>query len=658
VSAALAVAASLGPASEAASPPPPVTGGITQAYQASPYVKPKPAVIPAVRLWFTGGAQDQANKLSGSPSAGLSTARPTSGSTATQYTSPVVGAASSGSAGKGSAYWTGAYHGTLNGKMTIRWYWSTHDAAASSGNLVAHVYADPGTPQEKEIGTALTGVSRGDGSVNAYTVVVDVKGTVSRTLRVVGAPRYVDTGEDLTAHYGSTSAPAYVDVPKGVTPPAKLPTNPTVRDTNPLRVSATRIGREAGEPTLGVTKQGNAFVSASAFDSPGGQLSRTLVYSSTDGNRSWHNVTPLTAGQPVSPASLDPYLYVDKSTGRIFNDDLTVGCSYLTWSDDQGRTWTKGNPLACESPVDDHQTLVTGRPIAGLTTTGYPNLVYYCVNKVADVQCARSQDGGLTFRISGNPAYMGVEQPQDGSPHQGETAVLCGGLHGHIITDPAGRLYVPKGHCDQPWLSMSADGGATWTQTLVNRMTVASHQTSVTSDTAGNLYYTWIGADDLLPYLAVSRDHGRTWGPALLIAPPGVAAVNFPTVEAAEPGHLVVSFPGTTARDATAARPWSYYVAVTTDALASRPVFHSTTANPRTDPIHRGPCLDRCAGMFDFVDVVIAPSSGELWAAAVDTCTSVACRTAEGPGLSKAQEAGDAQGVVIRQLSGPGLRRR
>jgi len=232
---------------------------------------------------------------------------------------------------------------------------------------------------------------------------------------------------------------------------------------------------------------------------------------------------------------------------------------------------------------------------------------------------------------------------------------VCGGLHGHIITDPTGRLYVPKGHCDQPWVAISDNAGTSWTQVRVNPMLVASHQTSIASDTAGNLYYTWFGQADDLPYMAVSKDHGAHWGPAILIAPPGVTAVNYPSIDVREPGHLVMSFPGTTGKTATAARPWNYYVVATTNALDPLPTFHSTTANPTADPIHRGPCLDRCAGMYDFIDVVVAPKSNELWAAGVDTCTSAGCISAAGPALPAAQAAKDAQGFVVRQLSGPGL---
>ncbi len=659
VATALALAAALAPTSEATTAPAAVKGGVTQAYRASYYVTPKPAVIPATRYYLTGTSADQVNKLTGKPSATFGRSAPTGSSSISQSTNPGVVAAAtiaggSGAGNPGSAYWTGAFAGKLDGKLTIRWYWATRDAAAVDHNLRARVIADPGTSKEKEIGATTTGVTIADGSVQAYTAVVDVKGTVASTLQIVGQPVYVDAGEDLTAYYGSTAAPAYVEVPKGVTPAAAIPTNPAVRDDNPLVVSATRIGRKAAEPTLGVTKEGNAFITAADFDGLSPATPRTLIYNSTDGNRSWHNVSPLVAGQPVPPTTADPYLYVDPATGRIFNDDLTAACSYLQWSDDQGKTWSNGDPLACESPVDDHQTVVTGMPVNGLTTTGYPKIVYYCVNKVADVSCARSLDGGRTFTYTGNPAYMGVEPPRDGSPNQGP-ATVCGGLHGHIVTDPAGRLYLPKGHCGQPWVAISEDAGSTWSQVRVSPMLVASHQTSLASDTAGNLYYVWFGAADLLPYLSVSKDHGRHWGAAKLIAPPGVAAVNFPSIDAGAPGHLVVSFPGSTTRTATAARPWSYYVAVTTNALDPLPVFHSTTANPVADPVHRGPCLDRCAGMYDFIDVVVAPKSHELWAAGVDTCTSPGCVGATGPTLSNAQAAGDAQGFVVRELAGPGV---
>ena len=652
--AALAATAVLAPAS-AATKPPAVKGGLTQAYQATYYVAPTPQVIKKTRFYFTGSASDDTNKLTGQQiTSGLSPTAPTGTTDITQSTSVLL--ADGGSYDQGSAYWTGGYKGSISGKLTIRWFWDTLDAAAANDNVIVHVFADPGTSAQKEIGTAFAGVTNASGTVTGYTATVDVLGSVAKTLQISAEPRYLDASNDLTVHYGSTTYPSYVEIPLGTPPPAKVPTTKTVKDTNPLVVSSTKIGRKAAEPTLGVTPKGNAFIAAGDFDGLSPANPRTLIYASDDGNKTWHNTSPLVAGQPIPPATLDPYLYVDPDTGRIFNDDLLVGCSYLQWSDDEGKTFETGNPLACESPVDDHQTVVTGKPPAGTTLTGtYPNVVYYCVNKVVDVQCARSTDGGRTFLVTGQPAYYGVIQPGDGDPGEGSPAQLCGGLHGHIITDPAGRLYVPKGHCDQPWVSISEDAGSTWTQVRVNPMLVASHQTSVASDKAGNLYYTWFGQADNLPYLATSKDHGRTWSRAVLIAPPGVTAVNYPTIDVREPGHLVMSFPGTTGKTATPARPWNYYVVATTNALDALPTFHSTTANAVNDPIHRGPCLDRCAGMYDFVDVIVAPASNELWAAGVDTCTSANCIAAPGPALPASAAANDGQGFVVRQLSGPGL---
>jgi hypothetical protein len=439
--------------------------------------------------------------------------------------------------------------------------------------------------------------------------------------------------------------------------PAELEAaNRPIRDTDPLVISATSVGHKALEPTMGVTKQGNAFMVAADFDAAAGQLASTSIVASYDGNKTWHDVTPKVVGQTFPPTTLDPYMYVDQETGRIFSDDLLVGCSVLQWSDDQGKTWSRGNPAACDAPVDDHQTIVAGNPRGGVPTLGYPNVLYYCVNKVADVQCARSLDGGTSFSVSGAPAFAGVQtEPQDGSGSS--SGDVCGSLHGHIITDPAGRLYLPKGHCGNPWLAISEDGGQTWTRTLVNRARSAGIQTSVASDTAGNLYYLWWGAKNFLPYMAVSRDHGKSFGPALLIAPPGVKAVNFPTIEAGSPGHVAITFPGTTDEDRSPARAWNYYMTVSTNALAPLPTFHSATANKVSDPIHRGACNGRCGNMFDFLDVVIGPS-GEAWGAAVDTCTSVKCVRAEGPKLKSDEAASDARGVVVRQLAGPGVGRR
>ena len=647
VAGAAALTAVLAPAS-AAGGPKPVRGGAVQAWQASYYRPVAPVKVPTTSYWFTGGSTDDLGRLTGSSSAGFGRAKPTGSSDSMQTTSPT--------SSQGTAMWVSRYSGRIQGRVTLNWWWATLDAASGLGgaNATVRVIADPGTKQEKVIGSNGILIDAFGNEPQLETSVVDVKGTVAKTLEIEVEPTYVDASEDLRVYYGSAAHPSGFTVPTKPLPPAKVPTTTPVHDDDPLTLAATYIGRKAAEPTIGITKQGNAFMVASDFDGLSPANPQTRIYASYDGDRSWKDVSPTAAGLTVPPATLDPYMYVDQETGRVFSDDLTLACSVLQWSDDQGRTWSHGNPLACDAPADDHQTIVAGNPPPGITTTGYPNVLYYCVNKVGASQCARSTDGGQTFAVSGEPAFVAAQQPQDGGSG---TPGFCGGLHGHIVTDQAGRLYLPKGHCGQPWLAVSEDGGTTWRQTRVNRMGVAGTQTAVATDRAGNVYYLWWSADTMLPYMAVSRDAGRTFGPALLVAPPGLRAVNFPSIDASDPGHVVISYPGTTDPDSSkASRPWNYYVAVTTDALAAKPVFHSATANALSDPVHRGVCLGRCAGMYDFLDAVLAPS-GAAWATEVDTCTK-ACVTAQGPTLTAKEEASDAQGVAVRQLSGPGLHRR
>lgn len=159
---------------------------------------------------------------------------------------------------------------------------------------------------------------------------------------------------------------------------------------------------------------------------------------------------------------------------------------------------------------------------------------------------------------------------------------------------------------------------------------------------------TWWDTRDRLPYLSISRDHGRTWSTPLLVAPPGVFEVNFPTITAGDAGRIAIHFPGSTSAERTSTRPWNTYLMVSTNALDPEALFTWTTANDPADPVRRGTCgPGRCGGMFDFLDIQTSPASGAFWAAAVDTCTN-SCVTGDGPFDA-------ADGFAILQLSGPSL---
>jgi hypothetical protein len=404
-----------------------------------------------------------------------------------------------------------------------------------------------------------------------------------------------------------------------------------------LRIRTTFLGRESFEPTIGINKDGSAFMTTAQFD-VAGNLASTEVHRSRDRNRSWQSIQPtLVANTSEPPTTLDPYVYVDPETGRVFNVELYAGCSWLNFSDDEGDSWTR-NVVACGVPVNDHQTVVAARP-RGVPTLGYPNVVVYCVNQVADSPCGRSLDGGRTF-VPAGVAFLGVDAAAGGS---------CGGLHGHLASDREGRLFLPKGHCSFPWVSMSEDSGATWQRFRVNDyIPQPHHEASAAVDSAGNVYVTWWDSRDRLPYLAISRDHGRTWSTPRLIAPPGVFETNFPTITAGDAGRIAIHFPGSTSPERTSTRPWNTYLMVSVNALASEPLFAWTTANDPADPVRRGDCgPGRCGGMFDFLDIQTSPADGAFWAAAVDTCTN-SCISGEGPSDA-------ADGFAVLQLSGPSL---
>jgi hypothetical protein len=288
----------------------------------------------------------------------------------------------------------------------------------------------------------------------------------------------------------------------------------------------------------------------------------------------------------------------------------------------------------------------------------YPSVLYYCTNRVVDSRCGRSVDGGTTWITTATPAYLGFDAAEGG---------MCNGLHGHGIVDKDGRVFLPKGHCGYPYISVSEDGGDTWDQVKVSDKTAGTPvvpvaryagtfaHTSVAADSAGNLYYVWPDGR-MRPWLSISRDHGQTWEAPLLIAPPGVSETNFPTVDAGDEGNVAITFVGSPAESPGALgggdgrRPWNYYVLASTNALDEQPMFLSTTANDPADPIHRGDCFSRCSGMYDFLDVVVAPS-GEIWATASDTCSSAACVAG-----SRGADGDVGLGLAIKRIAGPLLR--
>lgn len=376
------------------------------------------------------------------------------------------------------------------------------------------------------------------------------------------------------------------------------------------------------EPTLGLTKSGDIFYAA--FQSN----TRIEVAHSADNGKTWDLRSPEIGGRNVHSLSVDPYIYVDKDTDRIFNIDLTVACSYMSFSDDKGKSWIT-NPLACGRPVNDHQTLFAGPP-ATSPTVGYENVVYYCWNDVGSSSCSKSLDGGLTFSPTGAPAFPGVD------PDAGDQGTnFCGGLHAHGFVADDGTLLLPKGHCGQPWLAISKDEGRTWNRVQVASNGTADHEADAVMDKKGNIYYVYV-ARNRLPYLVVSKDGGKTWSKPLMVGAPGLREANLPAMDLGSEGKLAFVYmgsenspfrPGQEGDRDYAKTTWNGYMTITPNALDKDPIFYTGTVNDKRDPLVRDTCgPGRCRAVYDFIDVVVGPD-GTAWGAFVDGCISL-CSTA------------------------------
>lgn len=397
-------------------------------------------------------------------------------------------------------------------------------------------------------------------------------------------------------------------------------------------VESRTLDHAGGEPTLGVTSDGSIFL-----------VAFQKVLRSDDGGHTWDVVSTTLS----SPATLDPFLFVDPTTDRVYSDQLYLGCSWLSWTDDKGDSWTT-NPVACGIPVNDHQKLTAAKP-RGLPTAGYPNALYYAYNALAGSRLAISLDGGLTWPLTSQTVF-----PTDGACN--------GGLHGNIIADADGILYIPKRHCDGFILAKSDDGGLTWNRQVVGKDVGGSpcrKNADLATDRQGNVYGAWPGKDNRL-YLSTSQDKGDTWLDASLLAsPPGVNTTTMPAVVAGDAGRIALVYYGTDAAgkgpdEVSKNATWHVYVTYSLDALSADPTF--VTVQATTDPVQIGPISTNSdcrapsgsRNLLDFLDAQL-DTQGRLVFAHTDGCTD---DCADKPEMSKSRSDNAAFGIL---LNGPSL---
>src|SRR3954447_8831976 len=466
-----------------------------------------------------------------------------------------------------------------------------------------------GISQDRRTESAAVERAAGESQKGEDAGAEDVEAARRRT-GAQGYPRLYDShNTDGLAGSGS-AAIAYHPGGERVTAPKAAPT-----------ARLWRTGYGGWEPTFGLNSKGTIFYNARNSNVDPG------VVRSKDDGKTWEPIPP-----PSHMVSLAPFIWVDRATGRLFDSDIeeTITCPSVSVSDDEGASWTDGK--VCGHA--DYQKIFGGPPPqGGEQPSGYPNVVYFCAitggegaGSATVNQCSKTLDGGKTWAFTGEPSYPLRTSPQ-GSPPE---APNCAGAAPPGVVDSTGTVYLPRGWCGEPWIAISHDEGDSWERVKLPGKSLPydgggawADDSGVAVDSQGNLFYTWV-ADDFHPYLSISRDGGKTWSQPVDVLPPGVTRTQNPSIDVGGPGKIAIAFVGSENPPKTPDEDlvWNGYISMSVDALAAKPTFYAAPVNdPKTNALWKGPCGSsiRCGNMGDFYTVRVGPD-GSPRAAFVDSC--------------------------------------
>ncbi|MFN2599017.1 MAG: hypothetical protein ABR563_17735 [Pyrinomonadaceae bacterium] len=443
----------------------------------------------------------------------------------------------------------------------------------------------------------------------------------------------------------------------GVLPAATpTPTPPPVSTEQPARYFNYKptegLGTGAGEPSIGVNpKTGKVF-----FQSYTQTLRVSFDDSSSPARTTWEDKSA-----PNAVTSLDPILFTDQRTGRTFTSQLAGVTSLMSFTDDDGETWTPSQGAGIPASVD-HQTVGGGPFAAPLTRDAssplYKDAIYYCSQDLGvDASCAVSLDGGQTF---GPAVRIYTELDCDA------------GLHGHIKVAADGTAYVPSKGCGgQQAVLVTENNGLTWDIRKLPGSVEGESDPSVGIGEDGTVYFAYSNGDGHAR-VAVSRDKGHTWTDDQDLGYyQGIQNTVFPSAVAGDKDRASVFFlgsatPGTVG--ATGPDPagftgtWYGYISTTYDGGHS---WTTVNATPN-DPVQRGPvctkgtltCTGTTRNLLDFNDLTI-DGKGRVLAAYADGCTSPQCvqgNDLNGDGkLDGNDNDGSQLATIIRQSGGKGL---
>lgn len=399
----------------------------------------------------------------------------------------------------------------------------------------------------------------------------------------------------------------------------RLHTQPA-RQTRPIPC-LTFVGRTVEAADVGISRTGAVFYAPRTDNTATPPLNvqegPEFVVRSRNLGASW---TALKSGGPTTGGLVPPWMHVDPQTSRIWfltAIKTTLCGARISWSDNDGRSWHT-NPLAgCQPQSQGGEKLMEGpAPRGAAKPHGYRHVVYYCGNGGLDttatyLSCYRSLDGGRTF------------SPTAGTPDPPGSAGKCGVNHvarpGNVGAD--GDLYFPLNLCGNLGIAISRDEGATWQRKMIARTSLQDVYTTGTAvDSRGNFYIAWIAGPSTyppnvgrrgLPYVIISRDHGRRWSKPMMVAAPGVRQAEHAAIAATGSGHIAIAYDGSTSTNPNT--NFNGYITETDNALARRPVFFSASVNRPGRPLYPGSHIENFGDRQFYIGAAFAPD-GTPWA--------------------------------------------
>jgi uncharacterized repeat protein (TIGR01451 family) len=540
--------------------------------------------------YFHGQAADQANKVNAPGTATFDQTAPTSATPVTQQT---TGVANQDFAGNPlTAYWSGPFSGTVDGALTLKWYWSS--SATVQPLIDVSVFADPdwNNATGTLIGRAQLSLTGAGPTPQLFTSVVPVSGTVAKTLLIQVAAHFSDASEGMTVYYDSADMPSSFSFgaapppPPNPAPPVSFDTSSGIAFAPATLVSAHFL---CGEPqeTLerGISGSHAGAVSNNRIysDCPLTSRSQTSLLSrSNDGGQSFRLLL-----DPACPQRNRPNCMT--LGGGDSEEDVNLVTGNLYFADQEGLTVQEG--LASSTDHGDSFPAARQFAITNATTATDRQWLAWVDPRNATV-AGQSLEGFFSWHLPAAGQYVLGIGPNGIPLPQPVPQIPLVGQSGQMRVDNADTS-PGRGWIYQPFRSTGGavsvatafapqyQNPAAWVTT-----TVSSKGTElfpwIGIDDSGNAYLTFVFGGQL--YLSASpisdprndpRQGGRPgtfWTPEAQVNPPSIHSTAFPEVTAGAGGRIAVGYMGSPdcavgkSDNCATSSHWNTYVDVIQDA--------------------------------------------------------------------------------------------